>query len=115
LTSLGLSACFTVSSGVFVHEKFNSLKQGMTISQVSEVIGNPDTEVGEVTTASGHRVVVWEFSKMVEFRIFDSTYEAFWVYFVDGKYIKYGGKGDWQKEKSRIYTLDLSTELPPSF
>jgi hypothetical protein len=79
---------------------FDSLQPGMTTTQVGNSIGSPDKTVGEITTAYGQYVVVWEYSKISSPGMADDIY---WVYLVDGYYYKYTPQGTWQKEKEIIY------------
>jgi hypothetical protein len=100
---LTLPSCIDVST--LVRSTFDSLQPGMTSSQVGKSIGSPDRIVGEITTSYGQDVVVWEYEKFTSPGKKDDIY---WVYLVDGYYIKYTLQGNWGKEKDIIY----HTEYP---
>lgn len=90
---------------VITQSKFESLKPGMTIAQVGETVGSPDRTVGEITTAFDQDVVVWEYEKFSSVGMRDDIY---WVYLVDGLFLKYTLQGNWGNERNIIY----HTEYP---
>lgn len=96
-----------------VHAQYDSLQPGMTVSQVTSAIGNPDYKLGEITTAFGQHVVVWEYEKVTARVILPSNHTTYWVYIVDDKFFKYTLKGDWQKEAGIIYKTDFANPPPP--
>lgn len=99
-----IESCYNVSSRVWA--TFDSLKPGMSVTQVAAAIGSPDVVVGEITTAYGQRVVVWEYEKLTQ--TVPTEHTVYWVYVVDGKFYKHTIKGDWQKESQLIYKTDFS-------
>ena len=106
------SSCTNVSRAV--QDKFDSLEPGMSVTQISAVLGNPDNLVGEVTTIYGQHVVVWEYEKLTEVIVLPSGQARYWVYLVDGKFCKYTPVGDWQSESKIIRRTDYSELIHPS-
>ena len=100
-----LESCFNI--GNRVHATFDSLKPGMSLTEVSEAIGSPDALVGEITTVYGQRVVVWKYEKLTQ--TIPTEHAAYWIYLADGKYHKHTLAGDWQKESKLIYKTDFSS------
>jgi hypothetical protein len=98
---LALPSCINVSSSV--RANFDALKPGMTSSQVAATIGSPDRTVGELTTIHAQDVVVWEYDKFSSPGMKDDIY---WVYLVDGYYLKYTLQGNWGEERELIYRTE---------
>jgi hypothetical protein len=97
-------SCINMGGGI--QSKFEGLTPGMTPTEVSGTVGSPDAIVGEVVTAYGQRVVVWEYEKLT--RVIPTEHTVYWVYLVDGHYRKCTLRGDWQKESKLIYRTDFS-------
>jgi hypothetical protein len=91
-----------------VKGRFDSLEPGISINQVSATIGSPDKMVGEIVTAYGQRVMVWEYTK-ITFRIVLPIEEVtYWVYLVDEHFLKYTPQGVWPAEAGIVYRTDYS-------
>jgi len=103
--ALGVPSCLQMDLSTHFQSKLDLLRPGMTTSQVGETIGSPDKMVGEINTLFGQHVVVWAYEKFTSPGMKDNI---FWVYLVDGCYVKHTPHGNWGVEKELIY----HTEYP---
>lgn len=107
-----LVVCATIAAGLAVEScvvysaaHFDALEPGLTAQQLLERIGSPDMLIGEVTTAFGQHVTVWEYEKLASWT---GGHAYYWVYMVDGTYRKHSERRDWRKEKEIVYRTDFS-------
>ncbi|HTK83284.1 MAG TPA: hypothetical protein VL633_13440 [Bacteroidota bacterium] len=100
---------FSCYASTAVNAQFDSLQQGMTISQITSAIGSPDHLVGELTTAYGQRVVVWEYEKVLgRFLLLPADHTTVWIYLLDGTYLKYTPRGDWKSVARELYRTNFT-------
>jgi len=99
-------ACIDIGNAV--HAQFKSLEPGLTVSEITNRIGQPDNLVGEITTVYGQHVVVWEYEKTTARIILPIEHRYYWLYMVDGHFWKYSPRGDWKRESNILYHTDCS-------
>ena len=78
---------------------FEKISLGMTKEDVRKAIGPANLVRGAIYAKDGAQVEVWEYMEAIG----GGKKRQYWLYFADGKLMKWGEAGDWRRESDRIY------------
>jgi hypothetical protein len=80
--------------------KLRKLDQGMTPSEVISVLGEPEIAREPMTNKHGQIMELWHYEL---YNNHIDAEEAYFLYFYEGKLVKWGKATDWPRE--RIYKM----------
>ena len=121
------SGCMTTST-----RKLREISLDLTKDEVVRRLGEPTAVRGAIKNKYNQNIEVWEYRlsksqagkfwgnlgiSVLTFGIFapvvykdsQSDITNYWLYFYDGKLVKWGQAGDWKAEADRIYEINFST------
>ena len=110
--------CFIFCLSVACATSRSSLRQvslGMTKGDVVKTVGDPEVTRGAIINKFGQVIEVWEYRVMAKGKLLDiMPWDAddYWFYFMEGRLVKWGKAGDWQKEPDRIYEIRFGDDKP---
>ena len=125
LTLFTLMGCANVQKAT----QLKTISLGVSQAEVVENIGQPTVVRGAIQNAHNETVEVWEYHMQlplgentgkyiiggiltcgIGFLADLHPYRDYWLYFVNGSFVKWGEAGDWQTEKDKIYNLRFNAK-----
>ena len=97
-------------SGCASSSYMEKISLGYTKEEVRQAISAPRVVRGAMQNKYGQTIEVWEYRLTVPIPgmiLQTNTVEprVYWLYFVDGKLVRWGEAGDWQTETKNLYEI----------
>lgn len=124
--SLAIFGFFVLGSGCSPSSScMEKISLGYSKEEVRKAIGSPRIVRGAIQNQDGQTIEVWEYRLAMpkgagqvvgesaltvltigmSLAIDNTETRLYWLYFVDGKLLKWGEAGDWQAESKNLYEI----------